>query len=368
MGGLRHDRTLCYEAVMPYRYRLDTLFSSCGLKAPAFGLVLVVSSLAFPAASAAEPVDRSSLLQQRVNDLAYQLDLIKPFDRSKGDSRLQELQQAITAWNDADRHEADFEVMEAWLQEATQASLPGSRDRMPPAPRFASPHLASPRGPLQPVDTTVVKPVDAPVVESVPPVPAPDAIAPLLGTSRPMDLGNPFVDDPVAIVREDQEAEPVQPPPPVQPPLVHQVSTEQDDLRGQGSAEFPKAEVSEINMAELRAQVHGYAYGLRGVEAKLLANPTMPTDQLLLVTRELHQLVSQRVFLSLYFEALSKGKRADEKSRDSVLPSPHEAQAMIAARVADWKRAGSQDAPFDSLFAEATSSVREEIEAMLDQM
>ena len=102
-----------------------------------------------------------------------------------------------------------------------------------------------------------------------------------------------------------------------------------------------------MNLGELKARVRGFSHGLRGVEAKL-ASPKLSTTELLLAARELHQLASQREFLSLYLQA--------EKVQ---LPSLDDAKAMMQEHLEAIKSPPSHrkaDPLFDPLFAEEAAT------------
>ena len=286
-----------------------------------------------------------------VDDLGYQLDLVKQFDHRTADERLQQLAVALDRWNTSTRTEHDFDIMAAWLEAAIQASLPGHTKQLPELPWFAE-RLA---GASRPPSTKVVTPpaateAEPPAVEvprplprqptfahkpesiklSVPPPPV--VVAPRRQpVAKPAGLGDPFADDPLL------QAAAV-------PHTAQQLST---------VAARPASAKVDVNVAELGARIRGYVHGLRGVEARLLRASDMTTEQLLHAVRELRQLAGQREFVLLYLGVLSTAERA----RTPELPTTQQAKTIVSQRIESLRSSG-----------QLTSGAEETLESMLQEI
>lgn len=366
-----------------------------------FGSVVVtvaVVAAAF-AAPAAGQTDRSSELQQLVSDLDYQLNLVQQFDRLAAEKRRGQLARAIKLWNASPRTEADFELMQQWLQDAIRASMPGLSQGAPRLPLFTKP---APK-PLQTPQSAAEPALAEKSAEAIPPT-RPIAKAPPAKLNRPTakllpkeknhkrrvikapgmtndtpahasqpKLGNPFIDDPISEVF----------PTIAQPSSALKQSTTDTPASRSSRVVMRPAGLSspvgqgtqvKVNVAELGARVRGYVHGLRGVEARLVAAPDMPAEELLLLSRELLQLASQREFLSLYLDGIAAG--------DSILPAElpplDTAKAMVEARVDELSQpAGGADSDvsvqlFDEVFAnpdqDASSAAVETIRNVLAEI
>ncbi len=324
------------------------------------GAAILVTLCGRPAAAQA---DRSSELQGLVNDLGYQLELVEQFDRPAAERRSRQLAIALDRWNTSTRNQQDFEIMQQWLQQSIQASLPGRAKAIPELPWFSQrlarqEHVRTPPQDDEPLATdsrSAGKSIPQSFAPVLPPQPAvpneeqqvgPAQVAPAESkgavasawkrhpAARPIDLGNPFADD--------------------QPLAAGNTSTARVAMRPVPLAVRPASSTRvDINVAELGARVRGYVHGLRGVEARLLASPDMTSEELLGAVRELKQLAGQREFVSLYLEALAP----TEKSRTAELPSPNQAKVIVNERLESLRRAG-----------QLTTGAAETLESLLQEI
>lgn len=287
----------------------------------AIGILLTCVLLAVPQPTYAQQ-DRSGELQGLVDVLGKQLSRVRQVDRRESDRRVQQLSEALDRWNHSARTNDDYRDMETWLRGAIRASLAGQARPMPELPEFVSRTAA----PEQLPTPQVTEPVDAPL-EATDPAPAeePAAVAepqPLAESAQPesqqsvwqqhpaaqpLDLGDPFADD---------------------PQLADSSPTPRVVLRPAPDRRAPAVSTVSVNSAELNARVRGYTRGLRGIEAQLLAGPNLKLEQLVGLVRELQNLSEQRDFVSLYLDTLD-----DAEMSSSELPKLADAKRMIRERL-----------------------------------
>lgn len=86
-------------------------------------------------AQAAVTVDR---LQGRIGDVSAQFQLAYRLHPIEREHRQEQLAAVVAAWRAAPRSDANNEQMAAWLHTAIRSSMPGSREALPPMPKFAS--------------------------------------------------------------------------------------------------------------------------------------------------------------------------------------------------------------------------------------
>jgi len=162
-------------------------FKSCRLLfAP-----LAVACATLPAvAQVAAPADRLPTL---VGEAAAQFQLAYRLRPAEGQHRHEQLNAVVAAWRAAPRTEANNERLSNWLRAAIRASMPGSREALPPMPTFTASverekHITEPT----PAETRAPEPTPA---EAVSPEPTPAANS----AATPVDSANldPFLDDPV---------------------------------------------------------------------------------------------------------------------------------------------------------------------------
>lgn len=78
----------------------------------------------------------SANLQSLVNDTAVQFKLAYRHNATEHRRRHQQLVETITAWRAARRNDVNNRMLAGWLRGAIRNSMPGSRDPLPPMPKF----------------------------------------------------------------------------------------------------------------------------------------------------------------------------------------------------------------------------------------
>jgi hypothetical protein len=126
-------------------------------------------------AQAATKVDKNQAL---IKAASAQFQLSYRRRPAEGESRQEQLKTVVAAWRAAPRNEANDEQLTGWLREAIRASMPGSREPLPPVPPF------DPPGPR------------LPHVTDPPPTDSPEPAA-VVAPSASADKSDPFRDDPL---------------------------------------------------------------------------------------------------------------------------------------------------------------------------
>jgi len=114
--------------------RRSTVMSVCAVAA------VCVAALGFAPQARAQTQPQtqpsSSRLQPLVNEAVAQLQLSYRHDRAERQQRYEEIGQAIATWNKSARGPAENEQLAEWLRAVMRASMPGSKERLPPQPVF----------------------------------------------------------------------------------------------------------------------------------------------------------------------------------------------------------------------------------------
>lgn len=135
-------------------------------------------------ARAAASADR---LQSLVRDTSTQIQLAYRLHPTEQRKREEQLTAVVAAWRAAPRTEANNDRLNAWLRSAIRASMPGSREALPPMPTFASSDDRVPRAAERtPAETRAIE------------------LTPVAATPNKADeksATDPFRDDPI----DDQE-------------------------------------------------------------------------------------------------------------------------------------------------------------------
>ena len=288
-------------------------------------------------------------LQQLVNDFGFQLNMLRDFDGRAAEERTRALAVALDRWNSSTRTDADYQKMKQWLDAAIDATMPGSKDPLPALPWFEKRLAEAPQLPLpnepqvaeapaeeapEPAATAGHRIANNPQAKGEPerqptperPAPAPAAAAaaaesPQVASfwqrhpgARPLKLENPFEDD---------------------EPLATTSLTKRVAMRPTAFSSTSDAPSTVgVNTAELSARVRGYTHGLKGVEARLVASPTMSMEELLSVVRELRQLASQRDFVSMYLDVVA----LDHPDQVPQLPTLDDAKSMAQQRIEQLRK------------------------------
>lgn len=345
----------------------------------AFGGIVLPAAVSAQSTEATGSRDRAAELQQLADALAHQIGMLQRFDRPTAEAIYFRLGEAIDAWEDAGRTDDDFQKMQQWLKSALASTMPGARRTLPPVPEFSAlpPTTVARSG----VPTTPGEPAqggpDATLERKTSPQQAPLAGGLALESSavatpevvvaggrievsespevlpqtslwarhpatRPVDLGNPFTDDPLGNER---------------------TPAEQVVLRPRTTSPPSMQSAMQVNLAALGARTRGYNRGLRAIEARLVASPDMPAEELLLLTVELRELVAQRDLVAMHLESLP----ADLASQASQPASPDDVKSLIEARARQLRSQSRPTSLMDDVFAEQESPAVEEIEKLLEQ-
>jgi hypothetical protein len=151
------------------------------LKAKRCCVMLVLTALIAPAlpsiAHAATPTDRVQLL---VRETSAQFHIAYRLHPNEGQRRQEQLNAAVVAWRAAPRTDANNERFATWLRATIRASMPGSRDALPPTPTFTSAGEKATR--------TIAPPTTPEPTLEEPPVKEP--------TPTEASVADPFRDDP----------------------------------------------------------------------------------------------------------------------------------------------------------------------------
>jgi hypothetical protein len=186
----------------------------------AVNLVAITTHL--PTAGA-QPIASPQRLQPLVNDAVAQLQLSYRYDAAERQQRYETIGRAVAAWNQSRRTPAHNEQLADWLRRAMRASMPGSREPLPPVPEFDRPIAAETPVQATPAptaqqhqesnhDAAASATPAAESTESVPAEPAgenagkpatsPSGEATAVQHSRETDDGDPFRDDPLPETEE----------------------------------------------------------------------------------------------------------------------------------------------------------------------
>ncbi len=351
---------------------------------------LLVTLVAIAANASAQ--DRSGELQLIVNRLNQQLELVARFDVRRSQSRYDALAEAIELWDASPRGNAEFAVMESWLNEALRASMPGSKATMPAAPDFKASSFNGPN-----FEVVGVEALPSPVVVAPKPVPVVPEIAPsettASGEASPMQTSQPSDSVPAVDLEISIASEPAKSPlPPASSspwdnhPATRPIRIESPDpfvddpiaqpspttITAKTSAEDKKPRVAmrpttfvsresqpEVNIAELAARTNGYERGLQQIEAKLIAAGNLDSADLLMLAREVSELAKQHEFIALYTGSLS------DAQRELLVPPPtvDAVKARLAKKIGSLKQQGS--AP-DDVFLPARDEALEAATELLE--
>ena len=118
--------------------------------------LMAIASMMLPkVAQSAATADR---LQALAGDASAQFQLAYRLHPVEREHRQEQLTAVVAAWRTAPRSEANNEQMAAWLHTAIRSSMPGSREALPPMPKFTSSDKAQSQaaGSIQAVKTSPV--------------------------------------------------------------------------------------------------------------------------------------------------------------------------------------------------------------------
>lgn len=322
---------------------------------PFLAILAVVPAVAWsqsPAMSA-----RTEQLQARVEVVAEQLRLQKDtgvMGEPEFRRRFAALGDALDAWNQSSRQDADADIMQAWLDQASGSAMIGSRKPMPVAPdfpeRMAEPEPLAAKLP-EPAATAV--PAPAPQQATDPPeewIPIEPVIEPpmetpmVVETATPDDFDLNEASDSIDVAPAEEstaeewlaetplerfQAEATQndSTPPEQETLAwsdHPAAPRIDwgdpfaddehtpgdsptmENRFKPVSRSPQGdELVKIDLLELSSRVAGQNSRLRELEGLLIGSRNMSAFRLAAIVRDLEEQLEQRSFLDLYLAGLS---------------------------------------------------------------
>ncbi len=128
----------------------------------------LVGALTFAASSApvtARAATKSERLPELAAEASTQFELAYRSYPAEGENRQGQLNAVVAAWRAAPRTEANSERLNNWLRAAIWASMPGSRDPLPPAPSFAKTAESDTRTTAKAKPDSVRAPEPTPAVE-----------------------------------------------------------------------------------------------------------------------------------------------------------------------------------------------------------
>lgn len=289
-------------------------------------------------------------LQRQVEQLWQQVELrfaTEPFKRQQWRGVLAE---ALVAWNGSSRGAAEYEQMSAWFAEALEASMPGGAKTPPAAPLLAARVIAEPAV-MSPtyVEETLPSPVEeesqvaATVepneVELVVETPEPADVKPpdLAMAPAAAPLAWPVVTEPVkpAVVEAVEAAPPVEV---VAAKPVDQGNPFVDDP-------LPVRSVSDasvrVDLRELAVNVRGYNSAVQSIRGELVSEKNPDAAFFARLVRETIQLRSRRSFLELYLNNLRASDLETLPELQAVGTLADEIRSKLDERIDSDELAGS---------------------------
>jgi hypothetical protein len=130
-------------------------------------MMLVLTALiAVALTSAARAATSPERVQLLVRETSAQFQIAYRLHPNEGQRRQEQLNAAVTAWRAAPRSDANNERFATWLRATIRASMPGSRDSLPPTPTFTSTvkETRPPAPPMTPEPTLAEPPVKEPTL------------------------------------------------------------------------------------------------------------------------------------------------------------------------------------------------------------
>lgn len=321
-------------------------------------VLTLVALFAVPSGIAA-PTDLTLQLQEKVERIVLHLGVRKRtrvMSAQEYGERYVVVGQALDVWNKAQRTEQDVRLMDAWLDQAIEASRLGGTGNLPPAPQLSvrapEPEPVELPAPVEaPVPLTQAQPPAIPelapqptvVVERPPSEPRLIEPAPQPAVAEPWDEA-PFAPAPIEPLAE----EPSPPTTPVAPTETRPAPQPQKtwaDHPAAGQLDWgdPFADDAPVTLAndttsakqkrfkpisqqqgvkvdllELSSRAAGYNSQLRQLEGLLLGSRELTAFRLASIVRDLDELHEQQDFLQLYFAALSEEEKSLGPELDSA--------------------------------------------------
>jgi hypothetical protein len=150
-----------------------------------------VSVLSFSASFSLAPAyaaTKPERLPELAAETSAQFELAYRSYPAEGENRQVQLNAVLAAWRSAPRTEANNERLTNWLHAAIRASMPGSRDPLPPAPSFATNGETEKRTPAKAKPETVRASEPTPATE--------ETTQPKADSPKAENQVDPFQDDP----------------------------------------------------------------------------------------------------------------------------------------------------------------------------
>lgn len=309
--------------------------------------------------------DRTSELQQLVQRVARNLELREVSLRSTkadADARYDALAEAIAAWNNSPKTDADAEAMHAWLVNAVRASQLGARQSMPATPTFsvAPEPIAMPQPQKSPVAPKAQRPAQSP--RSTGPATAATRLprtnrspdAPRVVTARPR---RPTASPQPSVTPQRTAKRPAMAPVVKAEWSDHPAAAEMDwadpfaedapardaDAPATRAQQVSRSQRVSLNIEHLTSQVNGYNARLQDLEGVLVGSQNLTAFRLAALLRDLDDLCEKRGFLRLYLDGLTAQETVDTPRLESPNALVQMLQSAIDTRTADLEGArGSQ--------------------------
>ena len=280
-------------------------------------IVLLAVSLAWlsPQYSCAQgtPVESSvaTSLQDRIVALTQLIHLRFHSDESSLNQHRSEVESVLADWNAIARHSsADQQQMTAWLDVAIRSLMPGRNGRLPRPPYFGGTIVQHPTAVQHPTTIFEYPTIEIPATD-IPVRRQTQVIEPMADTVKPHSHPS------TSPRRSKWSRHPSAAPLKWSDPFADEPQSNTNPFRQRSDRYetrrpiFGDSKGITVDLAELSAEVRGYNVALRGLSQRLAQKREISTTTLTAIAAELERLETERRFLDLYREGLSK---AEQKS------------------------------------------------------
>lgn len=255
------------------------------------------------------PVDAITQLE---SDFRFQLERAFNHDTKEREHRLQQLNQVIADWNNADRTETDKELLANWLSEATVRSMPGSLQALPPLPEFGK--ITETPEPSQPVATPFVSNLNEEEESEDPFFSEEFAIkeSAILEAEKDASENQAYAAETTYSDIEELQAT---------TKVINTVLVERKPSVSLSRLQTAKPnEQASINLSKLSAKINTYNAGLTEIESSLDSAANFNLSVASALVDQIEQLARNRRFLTLYYDALTAQEKRSVTSPSHLNP------------------------------------------------